>query len=587
MKRSDKIRNAWELAVLSFKMSPGNFFVVLAGSLLQTTKALIGIAIPALLVDMIEKRQAFSRILAAIGVYAGILLLANASEKAFSLLSTSLGYRANNRATLSVGQKAMRMKYAEWENEKTFDESVKAKTSTWVFSNMTDMLCENWLSSIFTLIPLLYIFSQLHPALLVLLLLLIAVEILLERKMDARQYALEDEKAGRNKKALYDEQVLTDLKYGKELRLYHALPDALEKFHRSKTDVQEIEMQQQRLDLAFKLGVGGLTFVKTVLVYLFAAHQFFEGTLALAQFLLFAGAVYQFSEAIKTFVETFTYVEELAAYYASYRRFMEIPEEPLSPLPEAESGRPLDIELRDVWFRYPYADEYALKRINLKIPYGSKVAIVGENGSGKTTLAKVLLQLYPATQGEVCMGGKTAASGFLNEWWKTFSPVFQDYILHPYSLRENLAFLDSPNEDALWSLLRQHGMYDRIKACPAGLDTFVTKELDEEGTDFSGGEKQKLAMVRAAYKAAPIFLLDEPTAAIDPLAELSYFNQLRDVAASKTALFITHRMASAKFADTILVMDKGEIVEQGSFDELLQADGLFAKMFGLQSSYYQ
>jgi len=599
-----KIRISIELIWRSFWMSPGNFLSVLAGTLLQTGKNLIGLFLPALLISMVEIKRPFWNFLVVIAVYSGTLLFAEASQKALSLLSTALGYRVSNRAALSVGQKAIRMNYAFWEDEFTYEQCVRAAQSTWIFSNITDLLCENWISSILTLIPVMYIFSQMQGMLVVILAILIVFEVVVERKVDEKNHILEERGAKWDNKVRYNDQIITELKYGKELRLYHAVEDVIEKYEDSRRGAFEIKKEQQRLTLFFQVFTAAMTCIKTAMVYFFAVDEFQKGGIALSQFVLFVGAISQFTEAVKLFIENFAMIGEVSDYYLDYKSFMTLPEESehgisksgkkkqtdkIQPneIQEKSGTGKADIELKDVSFRYPGASEDVLKHINLKIPYGSKIAIVGENGSGKSTLAKVLMRLYPVSGGELKIGGKNVEEYRCNDYWALFAPVFQDYILHPYSLKENIAFLDSEKDDKIWDLLKRQDLFDRIQNCARGLDTFVTKELDSEGTDFSGGEKQKLAMVRALYKNPLFFVFDEPTAALDPLAELKYFQALELEAGSKTAIYITHRMASAKFSDTVIVLDHGEIVEQGSFSELLRLGGRFAKMFQMQSTYYK
>lgn len=583
-----KIKNALELIKLSFEMSPANFFVVLLGSLIAASKSLVIVFFPAVVVEMFISKKTFNSILIIIAVYASIILIADASEKAFSLLSTALGYKGNNKATLRVGQKSMRMDYAKWSEEEIFNKGVKAKTSTWIFSNTIDMLCENWICSIFTLIPVLYILSKLHYSVVIAISVLSIIELVVERKVDNKTHSLEEIKSKFNKKAQYNEQILSEIKYGKELRLYNsAWENIIEKFSQSKNDLLQITMKQRRLELLFQVLVTILSSFKEMLAYIFAVFQYLNGSISISQFLVFSGAIYQFTDAIKTFFETFNFMGELTEYYLDYKNFMNIPNNDADLNSDIDINFENDIELKNVWFRYYNTEKYALKNINLRIPYGSRIAIVGENGSGKTTLVKIIMRLYDINEGTINIDDNNIYKFNRDKYWKLFAPVFQDYILHPFSLRENLSFSDKDNDKILWDLLSHFSLYDRVKNTSKGLDTFVTKQLDSEGTDFSGGERQKLAMVRAMYKGSPILVLDEPTAAMDPISELKYFDILQKETESKTALFITHRLASTKFADNIIVMDKGEIVEEGTFDDLIRANGTFSKLFGLQASYYQ
>ncbi len=245
------------------------------------------------------------------------------------------------------------------------------------------------------------------------------------------------------------------------------------------------------------------------------------------------------------------------------------------------------LDFENVSFAYPGSNVMALDNISFSFDSKKRYGLVGANGSGKTTLVKLLLRLYDVTEGEILVGGTNIKNIDYSSYLKIFAPVFQDYILHSYSVRENISFEERDNDAFIWTLLERQGLYEEIKNSPDGLDTFITKELDEDGRDFSGGQKQRLAMVRALYKNAGIFVLDEPTSAIDPLAEFKYFESLRNETQDKTAIYITHRMASAKYSDSIVVLNAGEVVEQGNFEELISANGIFGKLFGIQASYYE
>lgn len=310
--------------------------------------------------------------------------------------------------------------------------------------------------------------------------------------------------------------------------------------------------------------------------------------MTLSFFLMFVGAVRLFTESVKSIVENFEWVRDLAGYYSDYRKFMDGPEGFLAAgqKDEALSGS-FDIEFRNVSFRYPGTDEYVLKNVNLTFPYGKKTAIVGENGAGKTTLVKLLLRLYDVTEGEILAGGVNIKEIRYQDYLGLYAAVFQDYKLHSFSIRENIAFQEEGKDGQIWELLKKQGLYEAVKETKRGLDTFLTRELDQDGKDFSGGEKQRLAMVRALYRNAPFLVLDEPTAAIDPIAELKYFERLKEDTAGRTAVFVTHRMASTKFADNIVVLERGEVVESGDFAALVGSGGLFEKLFQIQADFYK
>lgn len=587
MKKNNKLHNTINLIYTSFKMSPANYFTLFASSFVMSSKSIVEMILPALLIDVITKSKTFDNIMIVIFIYAIVILIADGSEKAFSLLSTAFGYTANNRASLLVGQKGMRVDYEAWENPDTYEKNVRAKNSSWVFQSMADMICENWLPAILTMIPVIYILYQVNIVVIIVILILVIFELFLERHADKKIYDIDKKKATEEKKLRYNEKVMTDLKYGKELRLYNGIKGVLSKYEKTKKNVFSHQMDKKRINTNQLIISRIITSIETIIIFYFAVKQYENGLIALSSFLLLIGAVNQFTESAKTIIETGIWIQDLVDYYSDYKTFMDEPENLLNTknLQNLEINS-FDIEFRNVSFRYPGQKDYVIKDINLFIPDGTKLAIVGENGAGKTTLIKLLLRLYDTSEGEILIGGKNIKELDYTSYLKLFAPVFQDFKLHAYSLRQNVQFLNKDNDKFIWELLERQGMYDAIKNTPNGLDTFITKQLDEHGKDFSGGEKQRIAMVRALYKMAPIYVLDEPTSAIDPLSELEYFKNLHRETKDKTAIYITHRMASTKKTDIIIVMDKGKIVESGNFEELMNRKGIFFNTFKLQSSYY-
>lgn len=589
MKIKEYFLNAGNLTRTAFKMSPSNMFTMIGSAVILSAKSIVEMMVPAFLIDLITRSKSFNKILIAIIVYAVIVLIADSSQKTLSLLSTAFGYTANNKATLIVGQKGMHIDYSKWEDAKTFEKIGKAKSSTWVFSNMVDMLCENWLSAIITMVPVAYVLSQINFIVILLIFLLVVLELWLERQTEKKKYNLDLKKSPYEKKVQYDQKVMSDIRYGKEVRVYDAIETIIKKYENSQKSVFSLKRMQQKEDLKLNYCTLVITCIESIIAFTFAVRKFQLGLIAIPYFILFVSAIQQFTESAETIIETFTYVGELIDYYQNYKCFMEEPE---SMNANHNKGTkqvihsPFNIELKNVSFRYPNSDKYALKNISLTIPYGSTLAVVGENGSGKTTLVKLLTRLYNPTEGKILINGVNAKDIEYSDYMKLFSPVFQDYQFNAFSLRENISFLDRNNDEKIWSLIRKQHLERAILNCKNGIDTYVTKQLDEDGVDFSGGEKQRLAMVRAMYKDAPIFILDEPTSAIDPLAELEYFKDLKEETLGKTAIYITHRMASAKEADTVLVMDHGQIVETGTFESLMRLNGIFANSFSLQASYY-
>jgi ATP-binding cassette subfamily B protein/ATP-binding cassette subfamily C protein len=246
----------------------------------------------------------------------------------------------------------------------------------------------------------------------------------------------------------------------------------------------------------------------------------------------------------------------------------------------------IEIEFRNVSFRYPNSTSFVLKNINLTIKNKEKFAIVGYNGAGKTSFALLLTRMYDPTEGSIHLNGIDIREINYRDYLKIFSTVHQDFTLLPFSLLENIARKDrvTPEEnDEIVRLFHENGMGAKLGKMYRGLDTPITKRLFASGIDFSGGEMQKIAIIRALYKSSPALILDEPTAALDPMAEYEIYKKFAEMSGGKLTVYISHRIYSTRFCDRIAVFDKGEVVECGTYHELMQLKGLYYEFYQKQA----
>ena len=254
---------------------------------------------------------------------------------------------------------------------------------------------------------------------------------------------------------------------------------------------------------------------------------------------------------------------------------------------EKRSDRNYEVEFRDVSFRYPGSEEYAIRHLSVKFKIGSRLAVVGRNGSGKTTFIKLLCRLYDPTEGEILLNGVDIRKYDYGDYLALFSVVFQDFRLFSFPLAQNVAVAEQYDADRVVACLREAGFGSRLDGLPDGILTPLYKDFDEKGVEISGGEAQKIALARALYKDAPFVILDEPTAALDPVAEAEIYAKFNDIVGDRTAIYISHRLSSCRFCDTIAVFDGGRIVQQGRHDQLVaDPSGLYYCLWNAQAQYY-
>jgi ATP-binding cassette, subfamily B, bacterial len=254
---------------------------------------------------------------------------------------------------------------------------------------------------------------------------------------------------------------------------------------------------------------------------------------------------------------------------------------------EKRSDRQYEVEFRDVSFRYPDTEQWALRHINLKFQIGKRLAVVGMNGSGKTTFIKLLCRLYDPTEGQIFLNGIDIRKYKYDDYINIFSVVFQDFQLLSLPLGENVAGAARYDSELAKSCLKNAGFETRFQSMPKGLDTYLYKDLDENGIQISGGEAQKIAIARALYKDAPFIILDEPTAALDPVAKAEIYSKFNDIVTDKTTVYISHRLSSCKFCDEIAVFHEGNVVQKGTHEELISdKTGKYYELWNAQAQYY-
>ncbi len=325
-----------------------------------------------------------------------------------------------------------------------------------------------------------------------------------------------------------------------------------------------------------------------LLVYGFAGLRGYVGMITIGNVVTYAASINKVSDAIYLFAYRFGYLKATANFAESYVEFMSLEQRKYEGTIPVEKRRDdkFSVEFEHVSFKYPGSDTYVIKDLNLSFVIGQKMAIVGKNGSGKTTFIKLLCRLYDVTEGCIKVNGIDIRKYDYKEYCDLFSVVFQDFCMFDFPLGQNLACSTDVDEERAMDAMQRAGLGERVEELSDGLNTYVGKGFDESGVNFSGGEKQKMAIARAIYKNAAFVIMDEPTAALDPEAECEVFAGFDRMVGKKTAIYISHRLASCRFCEDILVFDKGRVVQRGSHDELEAQEGLYRELWHAQAQYY-
>ena len=335
---------------------------------------------------------------------------------------------------------------------------------------------------------------------------------------------------------------------------------------------------------------GLMTLIQNGVAYVVLIGMLLTGSLSAGDFVFYFGIVGSVAGFLHGVVGDVAKLNKRADKIAYYREFYDYPNKfNYGKGCELPTGA-VTIELRDVWYKYDGAEDYTLKGINLTLQAGESLALVGVNGAGKTTLVKLICGFYRPTKGEILVNGKLIDEYNIHEYYTMISAVFQEIRPVCFTMFEYVASADinrpTAREDAV-TAMKLAGIWEKIESLENGIDTHLMKGIYDDGVDLSGGEMQKLVLARAIYKNGSVLILDEPTAALDPIAENNLYLQYRELTHGKTSIYISHRFASTRFCDRILLLGDGVIKESGTHDELMQQNGQYAYMFGVQAKYYK
>ena len=372
----------------------------------------------------------------------------------------------------------------------------------------------------------------------------------------------------------------------KEIFMYRAKKMIQKTIDTEREGVRKNVFTIARINSAGGLGTGMIQGILLCVSYYCVLALAIAGTITVGMVLRYAQAIFQACMSVSASIRLAGEFRTDVGRIASTLEYLNLEAKKTKGDSFTEMTKGV-IEFRNVSFRYPGTKELVLDHVSLKIEPSEKIAVVGKNGSGKTTLVKLLCRLYEPEEGEILWNGKNIREYDLREWQKIFAIVFQDYSLLSLTLGQNVAASEQYEAERAKEVLQLAGFGERLNKLKKGLETVVYPEYEQDGVSFSGGEEQKIAIARAIYKGGQICILDEPTAALDPVSESRVYESFDEIVKGKTAVYISHRLSSCKFSDRIFVLDNGKIAESGTHEALLSQNGLYAQLWQAQAQYYK
>ncbi|MCC8192713.1 MAG: ABC transporter ATP-binding protein/permease [Ruminococcus sp.] len=594
-------KNRWVISnvLYAFKCAWNCKKLFLAGMLLwAVTTALVGYVwqfAVKYVIEAIEKgwdaKTVIYIVVAAGIIYAALYVVEVCSAQIQEYTGSYIVYHYRRK----YNRKFMAMDFEKLENPEMLDEAEKAGKGCDFGGGILIGLChtEYFLKDLVSAIIAAVVAATLNPWLLLVFTAIGLIKAVIQvrtKEVDKRECW--DKMSPYYRKLRYLGQVQSDFSFAKDVRLFNMREFLKKKHIATNAAAHKLFLGHKNRWLKWNVKNLALSLLEMALQYGYLIYAFCFGDLTIANFTLYITVMNTYTNSIRYLFDHYAELKNNSMQIDDYRNFVE--EEELSlvkrpdliPIPKSDK---YVVEFKNVSFKYKGAKVYALKNVNLTLETGKSLAIVGLNGAGKTTLIKLLCRLYDVSEGEILLNGINILRFDRKEYYKLFSAVFQNVELFALSLGENVAMSERSKVDdkKAENALLDAGLKDKYESLEKGLDTQILKNIYEDGIDFSGGQKQKLALSRALYKNAPMMILDEPTAALDPIAEYELYMSFNKIVGGKLSVYISHRLSSTRFCDSIAMFKDGRLIESGTHSELLKKGGEYSQLFEVQAQYYK
>lgn len=586
---------AWSLKML-LKYSKAAFFITALFIPINIGLRYLEIYLPSLVVSEVTSGQTLNHSMLSIGVIMLLIMLGYIMIQALGHIRNSTLGIYRYKMTDLVTRKQLSMFYQTYEQKKVRDLANRASIATQMWGGvqpLTDIVYNGFgmIENLLGYILFGSVISFASPWLVPILTIAPIVNILSVKAYDKWEYAHRSKMTDLNQKLGYVEELPDDFSAAKDIRIYSMASWLRECYH--DLSEQRAKWDRTTVKKSFFSRIADLIviLIRDGGAYALLIYMFYNGEIGIDEFVLYFAAISSFASWVGGIISCWNKANTVSLNLCDFREFVDYPEYDGIGIAQATDHMNTvpEIEFRNVSFRYDGAEQDTIHDLSLRIKSGEKLALVGLNGAGKTTLVKLLCGLYRPTSGEIFFNGIPLSDFKREDYYKLVSPVFQEIRTAFFSLAETVSGKSTAETDLKKAeiCIRQAGLGSKIDALPNGIHTKLNKKVHINGTELSGGEAQKLMLARALYKDAPLLILDEPTAALDPIAESKIYTEFNVMAKSKTSLFISHRLASTSFCDRIILLENGNITEEGTHQELIAANGKYKELFDMQSCWYK
>ena len=584
----------WMVKRSKISRVPYLLWISILSGILACIINVVGMLTTPMILDLLESGKSIAIFMQTISLVIGLLIVLTGVKTYLHFYMSIPKISCRTGIIESIAEKFSITSFPNVEDEKFLKLQEKASSACNNNSKATEDIwnkIEDLVRYSFSLLIYFVILTKLKWWILLLVIGTSVLEHTINRQIVQWQYNHRDEEATLFKRVMYFWRQSKDVGLGKDIRIFGMKSWLMDMFDDAIRAYEAFISKRERKYIWMNVLDLILSFLRNGVAYIYVAKLVVEGNLPASLFVLYIATIGNLTEQMLGIMDTCNTINRYSMEINVVREYFDYKEqfrfEGGKKLPDAVDGK-YEIELKNVSFRYPNNDTDTLHNINLRIAPGEKVAVVGLNGAGKTTLIRLISGFYDPTKGEVLLNGINIKEFNRREYYELFSAVFQEFAILDATINDNITLKnDATNPERVWEVIRKAGLEVKVKNLPDGLNTIIGKKIYENGVLLSGGEEQRLILARALYKDAPILLLDEPTAALDPIAENDIYHKYNSMTNGKTSVFISHRLASTRFCDRILLLDNGRIIEEGTHDSLILSNGEYAKLFNVQKKYYQ
>ena len=590
--RYNAVQNVGWMVKIAWKVRRRVLFLCVAMAALEVASNLAQLYVAPEILSRVERHAPMGELLGTIGLFTLALFLTMGLKEYFKKIALFPRVDVRSNIVGMIGRKCNMTSFPNTLEAKFIKLREKAHQSTQSNNEATELVWETLtelMQNVGGFLVYLTILSRLNGVLLGVIVVTCVAGFLLSRHSDNWEFRHRDEEESCYAKKSYIRRKAESVELAKDIRIFGLQGWLNELMDRVQNVYLDFLLRSEKVRLLSDIAEALLTMARNGIAYAYLLHMALRDSLSVPEFILYFTAVSTFTTWVMGILQAAQKLHEESLDISQVREFLDYPEpfrfEGGVAIPKADA---CELKLEHVSFRYPGAEEDTIHDLDLTVRPGEKLAIVGLNGAGKTTLVKLLCGLFDPTEGRVLLNGVNVRDFNRREYYGLFSAVFQEFSILDVTVAENIAQTnENIDTQKLWDCIEKAGLTQTIQKLPKGLDTHVGREVYLDGVLFSGGQTQRLMLARALYKDGAILLLDEPTAALDPLAENDIYQKYKDMTAGKTSLFISHRLASTRFCDRIIFIADGRITEEGTHDQLLARGGAYARLFEIQSRYYQ